>query len=52
VSGRNSKPQRSKRWRFVERKCAVDAHAERRDLARLVVVRGDVVSRPLTKMCN
>lgn len=50
MSGRDRRVQRSKRWRFVERKCAVEAHAERRDLARLVVVRGSVVARPVHKM--
>lgn len=39
--------QRSKRWRFVDKKLSSDAPAVRRFVARKVVVRGRVVDREL-----
>jgi hypothetical protein len=49
MSSRKSerKVQRSKRWRFVDKKLASDAPAVRRFVARKVVVRGRVVDREL-----
>lgn len=41
------KVQRSKRWRFVDKKIVSDAPAVRRVVARKVVVRGRVVDRKL-----
>lgn len=39
------KPQRSKRWRCVEKKGAPDAVALRRELAATVIVRGRTLER-------